>query len=76
MQESNDVYRDSLLEIFNSFKSRLAGRGGEFVVNLKDIESYFVKMKSTGSGMQVKTGTSGVPSSKIRSEECRNRGKS
>lgn len=41
--QSYDYYRDSLLEIFNSFKAR---SGREEVVNLKDIELYFAKMKS------------------------------
>jgi hypothetical protein len=43
-ERSYDHYRDSLLEIFNSFKTRGATR--EDVVNLKDIELYFAKMKS------------------------------
>jgi hypothetical protein len=44
-QNSNDLYRDSLREIFSNFKSK-APRGGNYVVNLNDILSYFAKMKS------------------------------
>ena len=43
---SPSMYRDSLMEIFNTFRIKMASRGGTYVVNLKDIESYFLKMKS------------------------------
>lgn len=43
-ERSYNNYRDSLLEIFNSFKVR--GNSREDTVNLKDIEVYFAKMKS------------------------------
>jgi len=43
---SPSMYRDALMEIFNTFKIKMASRGGAFAVNLKDIENYFLKMKS------------------------------
>ena len=44
---SRDMYKDSLMEIFNNFKHR-SNRGSNNVINLRDVESYFLKMKSMG----------------------------
>ena len=42
-RSSVDMYRDSLLEIFNTFKVR---KDNEYVVQMKDLENYITKMKS------------------------------
>ena len=44
---SPSMYRDALMEIFNTFKIKMAPGGGAYAVNLKDIEAYFLKMRST-----------------------------
>ena len=73
---SSHMYRDSLLEIYNNFKTKNASRGGEYAVNLKDIESYFIKMKSKCSNTKMTGKIWLATSSRPKSEDCPNTKKS
>ena len=73
---SSQMYRDSLLEIYNNFKTKNASRGGEYAVNLKDIESYFIKMKSKYYNTKMIGKISLAISSRTRSEDYLNTKKS
>jgi hypothetical protein len=57
-----------LTEIFNNFRSK-SGRGGEYVININDIEGYLAKMKSNCISIKVKRKILAVVSSKTSLEE-------
>ena len=56
MEGQSQAYRESLMEIFNNFKTKKSSRGANNVVNLKDIEGYFLKMKSIYSASRRQEG--------------------
>ncbi len=44
-ESSSNNFREALQQIFNNFRTK-ASSGSDYTVNVKDIESYFAKMKS------------------------------